>query len=299
MRWFVFACVLAGTRLGATLVGPAPAPPPVQVVVPVGRMVEPLAPVVKPPLGAPPATAAHRITCGDPNQIGTPIAKLATESYGDHDWVIATSQRTCVIAGWTAGELIVSYDDGATFAPIAIAAKIQSVAIGDTGTLYVLRADAMLDIFHADGTTARRALVFANDEAVLVTRGSWLWLSHRVVGDQPSLSPDEGATWIHLRWTESYLADLAVLADGTVVGQSDFHGDVCDHFGCGDGPFTAEYETTLAGGPWKPATRSHARAVGTNSDGKDRHGFEIASNSGRLVRVMGSRLRALSTRRRS
>lgn len=299
MRWPLrFLLVLAGAVVGALIVGPAPAAPPVKVTF--FRTPEPPPAPRAPPLGAPAQTAPHAIRCGDPKTIGTPIAKLDTELHDGHlHWAVTTSRRACVIAGWTEDELVVSYDDGATFVPVAIAGKIQTVAIGDTGTLYVLRAGGVLDILRADGTTARRALVWGDKESTLVVRGKWLWLSHRVVDAQPSLSPDEGATWIHLRWENGDLADIAVLDDGIVVGQSDIRGDVCDHFGCGDGPFTFAYETTLAGGPWKPATKTHARAVGANLDGEDRHGYAITrdTDSRYIVRVVGSQLRALYTTR--
>lgn len=301
MRWLLALLLLAGTRIGALVVGPAPTATPVNVVVPVARMVEPPPPAVPAPLVAP-RGMAHAISCGDPKTIGKPIAKLDTELTTGHlHWQVASSYRTCVIAGWTEDELVASYDDGATFQPIAIDGKIQAVAVGDTGTLFVLHADGILDVFHADGTTARRALVWGDKESQLAVRGKWLWLSARVVGNQPSLSPDEGATWIHPYWTQSFLANIVVLDDGTIVGQSDIHGDVCDHFGCGDGPFTFEYETTLAGGPWKPATAAHARAVVEDHANRDRHGYAITRDpdSRYLIRIIGSQYRALYTTRAS
>jgi hypothetical protein len=297
MRWIVCLCLLAGTQLGAMLIEPHPTVPNV-VTVPLGRVVE--APPA-PARSTPPASSPRAIRCGDPAKIGTPIAKLDTPITTGHSiWSVAAARHACVIVAWSDTELVASFDDGATFAPFGEPGRIQSVAIGDMGTIYVLRADSVLDVHRIDGTTARHALTFG-DDATLAVRGTWLWLSHDVVGDQPSISGDDGATWIHLAWTEGFLSDLAVLADGTVVGLADYHGELCDHFGCGDGPFTAAFETTLAGGPWKPATPGHARAVNPDARSNDSHGLAITRDhdSRYVVRIVGNKLRALYATRPS
>jgi hypothetical protein len=313
MRWIVCLCLLAGIRLGAMVVGPRP-PVPAVITASVGRVGEPALARAR---AAPPATSPRELRCGDPTKIGTPIAKLETPITTDHAyWLIAAARHACVIVAWTnvelvaqlnaehvvkhAAELVASFDDGATFAPFGDPGRIRSVAVGDTGTIYVLRADSTLDIYRTDGTTARRALTFG-DEGMLTVRGKWLWLAHNVVGDQPAISSDEGATWIHLAWTEGTLRDLAVLDDGTVVGLADYHMDRCDHFGCGDGPLNAAFETTLAGGPWKPATPRHARAVSEQPGTLDSHGLMLTpdNNARYLVRMVGTKLRALYATRPS
>jgi len=296
MRWLLVLCLLAGTRLGAMVVVPPP-PTPVSVTVSVGRDVEP-PPPSRPAL---PAGSRHAITCGDPAKLGTPIARIDTAYTNNHAlWSVGAARHACVIVAWNDHELVASFDDGATFAPISQPGQIKSVAIGDTGTIYVLRPDGSLEIYRTDGTTARRALTFGA-EATLAVRGKWLWLSHNVVGDQPAISGDDGATWIHLSWTEGGLADLAVLTDGTVVGLADYHMDMCDHFGCGPGPFTASFETTLAGGPWKPASASHARAVSEQRRERDSHGLEVVTDndSRYIVRMFGRELRAIYVTRPS
>jgi hypothetical protein len=297
MRWIVCLCLLVGARLGAMVVGPRPAVPDV-VTVSVGRVAEP------PPArdrSAPPASAPRAIRCGDPAKIGRPIAKLDTATTTGHaNWSVAGARRACVIVAWSDTELVASFDDGATFAPFGAPGRIQSVAVGDTGTIYVLRSDSVLDVYRTDGTTARRALTFG-DAGTLAVRGKWLWLGHNLVGDQPSISGDDGATWVHLAWTQGFLLDLAVLTDGTVVGLADYHSEMCDHFGCGPGPFNAAFETTLAGGPWKPATPGHARAVSAERGWTDSHGLGLTvdGDSSTIVRVLGNSFRALYATRPS
>jgi hypothetical protein len=313
MRWIVCLCLLVGARLGAMVVGPRPAVPDV-VTVSVGRVAEP---PPAPDRSPPPARAPRAIRCGDPAKIGRPIAKLDTATTTGHaNWSVAGARHACVIVAWNNAEvvarwnpghvarnrveLVASFDDGATFAPFGDPDRIQSVAVGDTGTIYVLRSDSVLDVYRTDGTTARRALTFG-DAGTLAVRGKWLWLGHNLVGDQPSISGDDGATWVHLAWTQGFLLDLAVLTDGTVVGLADYHSEMCDHFGCGPGPFNAAFETTLAGGPWKPATPGHARAVSAERGWTDSHGLGLTrdDDSRTIVRMLGDKLRALYVTRPS
>jgi hypothetical protein len=236
-----------------------------------------------------PAGTLHPITCGDPKTIGTVIPARPTPATPHTEaWQVAAANGVCVIIGWTSDELVASWDDGAAFTPFAAGDKIQSAAVGDAGTIYVLRVGGMLDVFHTDGTVAHRDLT-NGALGRLHVRGRWLWLSHDVVPDTPAISDDEGTTWRNFDWTEGDLVDLAVLDDGTVVGLADYHSVMCDHFGCGDGPFTAAFETTIEGQPWHRATKRHAQALPGNAI-RDHHGFELDLF---LVRVIGSTRRAL------
>jgi hypothetical protein len=240
------------------------------------------------PAFAAPMVTPHPITCGDPKTIGTPPSPTI------ESWQVAAAGGACVIIGWTPDKLVASWDDGATFTPFAAGAKIQSAAVGDTGTIYVLRVSGMLDVFHADGTIAHRDLTNGALGRLRV-RGRWLWLTHDVVPDTPAISDDEGTTWRNFDWTEGDLVDLVVLDDGTVVGLADYHSIMCDHFGCGAGPFTAAFETTIEGQPWRPASKGHAHALHGNAI-RDHHGFELDNF---LVRTVGSTRHALYVTRPS
>jgi hypothetical protein len=192
-------------------------------------------------------------------------------------------------------ELVASWDDGVTFDRFPAGAVIQSAAVGETGTIYVIRLDGTFDVIRTDGTVVHRTVDAA--DAALAVRGRWLWLAHRVVGDNTQLlSDDDGATWHHLEWTPPHtdLVDLVILDGGTVVGRSQLND--CDHFGCGGRELKQTFETTLARGTWRPATRAHVRLLPGDSV-VDRHGMKITRDldSHYIVRVDGTTFRALYT----
>lgn len=245
------------------------------------------------------AAAPRSITCGDPRKIGTPVKTLDTTLTGGHtNWSVVTSRRVCVIVAWTDAEIVASFDDGRTFAVLGIAApgiRNQSAAIGDDGTIYVVRSDSTLTLMRPDGTTTVRTLAPSHWEPVLRVRGTWLWLYYNVVGNHGALSNDEGANWTALTWTEADLVDLVVLADGTLVGLADYRSAVCDHFGCGDGPLNSAFEARGPGGPWKPATKRHARKLTGDYGSHDRHGYMITRDldSRFIARTVGREHRRL------
>jgi hypothetical protein len=215
------------------------------------------------------SVSAPRIGCAEhPESVGAPLAALPAWPGGVRGmWQVAVSRHACVIAAWEGARLVVSWDDGVTFSPIvASTSPLSGVAAADDGTVFATRDDGTLEVVHADGSTTTRQLAF---RGAPLARGRWLVINGagaRVGGDAIALSADEGATWRVLEVTSGYLLDLRVLDDGAIVGNFDHRGELCDHFGCGDGPTSEISETHLDGRPWAPATARHARAVEALAD---------------------------------
>ena len=242
----------------------APAPVPAEAApapVPVSRSAAPGSGAGSGLALAPAPSSAPRIGCADRlEDVGTPLAAIPTWPENARSvWQIAVSRHACVIAAWEGARLVVSWDDGATFSPmLESTSRLIGVAAADDGTVYATRDDGTLGIIHPDGSTTSRTLAFRGSP---MARGEWLVINGGDAGgDVVALSPDDGVTWRVLDQTGGYLLDLRVLDDGAIVGQFDYRGSMCDHFGCAE-PTVGYLETHLDGRPWRDATHRHAKAL--------------------------------------
>jgi hypothetical protein len=205
---------------------------------------------------APYAVRRHVACSASPGAVGQPLAALPVEPpAGPRFWNVAAASEQCVIAAWSLSTLVASYDDGATFEPISTrSSPITGADVRADGTVFAMREDFTLEIIYPDGRSVMRTLAFAGEPMV---RGQWLVIR---TDSAPAISHDDGATWRQLDWNDGYLADLAVLADGTIVARTDRAGVLCDHFGCPD-ITTEDYVSHLDGRPWTGATEAQTRSL--------------------------------------
>ena len=279
-------CVLAGSVLGGTLVHLRGAPARRRLELPHPVVVERVLPAPPQP-PSPPSPVSHQITCGDPARIGEPLASPPVGSGAPRWWRVAAAAKACVFVAWSEADVVASWDDGATFTPLdASAARVVGTAVRDDGTIIVMREDYTLAIAYPDGSTLVRRLAFRGEP---LARGRWLVIRGR---DAPAISDDDGASWRQLEPPGSYLVDLHVLGDGTIVATVDDSMVMCDHFGCG-GPTVHDAESHLDGRPWRAASRSHQRAAAAASRApageRDAHGLavEVVANRYLVRRTAG------------
>jgi hypothetical protein len=287
--------LLAGAVIAGTLLRVRRDPPPVHLHVPVPEPVEQVLPGPTHAASPAPTILPHHLSCGAPvASIGTPMSEVPKDAdSGKRYWRVVAGARTCVIAVWSDADLVASWDDGASFAPVpGSGAKIVGVAVRDDGTIFVMREDFTLGVIYPDGRVLTRHLAFRGEPEA---SGKWL-----VIYTRPSISisDDDGATWRQLGGVEDsilvYASRLRVLDDGTLVAHADWHGAACDHFGCAE-PAEGDVESHLDGGAWREATPAHARALGKPREASVlppfdvRNGWDVVDSHDLLLHVIPNR----------
>ncbi|MSP63672.1 MAG: hypothetical protein EXR72_25670 [Myxococcales bacterium] len=126
------------------------------------------------------------------------IGALSEPAVPESGWigVAASRARHGVLAVWSEGHVRLSRDDGRTFEEaLAGPGRVESVVLGDDGTLYVARAGRRLGVLRPDGASWWRVVDGFGDPEALVAGAGWLiWFDGDWRDPHMAISRDHGRT---------------------------------------------------------------------------------------------------------